>query len=164
MVDRRGPRTGSVEAGEETLETLHSLAEACRRTQISKATLWRYCKLFPERIPWVGVGPLRRYPESALEAFRELKRESLLRRKGRGRVRALAEMRRALRPSPDRRPGGRRNLRSVARERAMARAALRRIEELELWQAQLQRRLEELARAFEVLASPRRGGRWALGR
>ena len=65
----------------ETEETsLLYLDEVAKRTGISMPTLQRYKKLYAGRIPSVGEGRRKRYPESALEVFKEIKEENLRRR------------------------------------------------------------------------------------
>jgi excisionase family DNA binding protein len=55
---------------------LLTLTEISRRTKISYPTVSRYVKLFLDRIPHVGTGRKRRFPEEALAAFRQLRGES----------------------------------------------------------------------------------------
>ncbi len=58
-------------------EKLYTLTEVAKKTQISMPTLQRYKKLFQDRIPSRGQGRSQRYPEDALEVFRELKKENI---------------------------------------------------------------------------------------
>ena len=58
-------------------EKLYTLTEVAKQTQISMPTLQRYKKLFQDRIPSRGQGRSQRYPEEALDVFRELKKENI---------------------------------------------------------------------------------------
>ena len=55
---------------------LLTLTEISRRTGISYPTVSRYVQLFLARIPAVGSGRLRRFPEEAVAVFRQLRSES----------------------------------------------------------------------------------------
>ncbi len=55
---------------------LLTLTEISRRTGISYPTVSRYVQLFLHRIPTVGSGRLRRFPEDAVAVFRQLRSES----------------------------------------------------------------------------------------
>jgi DNA-binding transcriptional MerR regulator len=55
---------------------LLTLTEISRRTGISYPTVSRYVQLFLDRIPAVGAGRLRRFPEEAVAVFRQLRSES----------------------------------------------------------------------------------------
>lgn len=68
-------------------EKLYTLTEVAKLTDISMPTLQRYKKLFQDRIPSRGAGRTQRYPEEALDIFRELKKENM---KKRGRPRKNA--------------------------------------------------------------------------
>jgi len=70
-------------------EKLYTLTEVAKMTSISMPTLQRYKKLYQSRIPSKGSGRSQRYPEEALEVFRELKTENIGRR-GRPRKTAVA--------------------------------------------------------------------------
>lgn len=59
---------------------LYTLTEVSTRTGISMPTLQRYKKLYQDRIPSEGRGRSQRYPEDALEVFRQLKEENMGRR------------------------------------------------------------------------------------
>lgn len=58
-------------------EVLYTLTEVAQKTKISMPTLQRYKKLYQDRIPSHGKGRSQRYPEEALEVFRELKKENI---------------------------------------------------------------------------------------
>ena len=57
-------------------DTLLTLTEISRRTRISYPTVSRYVRVFLDRIPHVGTGRMRRFPEEALAAFSQLRSES----------------------------------------------------------------------------------------
>lgn len=58
-------------------ERLYTLTEVAQKTKISMPTLQRYKKLYQDRIPSHGQGRSQRYPEEALDVFRELKKENI---------------------------------------------------------------------------------------
>lgn len=64
----------------EAEKKLYTLTEVANRTNISMPTLQRYKKLYQHRIPSVGKGRSQRYPEEALDVFRELKKENISKR------------------------------------------------------------------------------------
>lgn len=68
----------SVSASEE--EELFTLTEMARRTGISMASLSKYVKEQPDRVPSRTVGRMRRFPREAAEVFRQIKAENLGRR------------------------------------------------------------------------------------
>ena len=82
---RRGRPKGSSSSG-----SLLTLSEIGRRTGISYPTLLRYVKLHLDRIPHEGEGRSRRYPESAVKVFRDIRASSRRGRKvgmnGAGRI------------------------------------------------------------------------------
>ncbi len=82
-------------------EKLYTLTEVAKLTDISMPTLQRYKKLFQDRIPSRGAGRTQRYPEEALDIFRELKKENMKKR-GRPRKNASADSR--PKPAVRRRP------------------------------------------------------------
>jgi excisionase family DNA binding protein len=57
-----------------------TLTEVAKRTGISMPTLQKYKKRFSDRIPSVGKGRGQRYPEGALDVFRQLRDENMSRR------------------------------------------------------------------------------------
>lgn len=59
---------------------LYTLTEVSKLTKVSMPTLQRYKKLYQDRIPSVGEGRKQRYPEEALDVFRQLKEENVSRR------------------------------------------------------------------------------------
>lgn len=61
-------------------EELLTLSEVSNRTDISMPTLQRYKKAYQHRIPSVGHGRKQRYPEEALEVFKQIKKENIKRR------------------------------------------------------------------------------------
>lgn len=61
----------------EAEKKLYTLTEVAKATKISMPTLQRYKKLFQDRIPSKGEGRSQRYPEEALDVFRELKKENI---------------------------------------------------------------------------------------
>lgn len=63
---------------------LLSLQRIREITGISYPTLLRYVKLHLDRIPHVGEGRKRRYPEEAVEVFRQIRSESPRGRKPKG--------------------------------------------------------------------------------
>lgn len=67
-------------ADSQAAEKLYTLTEVAKKTKISMPTLQRYKKLYQARIPSQGQGRSQRYPESALDVFRELKKENISRR------------------------------------------------------------------------------------
>ena len=81
----------AVAAGEDPLaapdEKLYTLTEMAERTQISLATLSKYVKEQPERVPSRLVGKMRKFPHDAIGVFQRIKVENLSRRgNGRDRV------------------------------------------------------------------------------
>jgi len=68
---------------------LLTLSEVGKRTGISMPTLLRYKKRYQDRIPSVGKGRRQRYPATALEVFRTIKRENLAQRGRRGAGKAV---------------------------------------------------------------------------
>ncbi|MEM1203699.1 MAG: helix-turn-helix domain-containing protein [Acidobacteriota bacterium] len=69
---------------------VYTLTDVSKATKISMPTLQRYKKLYQDRIPSVGSGRTQRYPEEALDVFRELKKENMGKR-GRPRKNAAAD-------------------------------------------------------------------------
>jgi len=61
-------------------EKLFTLTEMAERTGISMASLSKYVKEQPERIPSRTVGRMRKFPREATEVFQEIKAENLGRR------------------------------------------------------------------------------------
>lgn len=59
---------------------LYTLTEVSKLSNISMPTLQRYKKLYQDRIPSKGTGRSQRYPQEALEVFRQLKKENIGRR------------------------------------------------------------------------------------
>lgn len=59
---------------------LMTLSEVSKRTNISMPTLQRYKKEHQDRIPSEGQGRKQRYPESALEVFKAIKKENIQKR------------------------------------------------------------------------------------
>lgn len=59
---------------------LYTLTQVSQQTKVSMPTLQRYKKLYQDRIPSKGTGRSQRYPEEALEVFRQLKKENIGRR------------------------------------------------------------------------------------
>ncbi len=76
-------------ADSQAAEKLYTLTEVAQKTKISMPTLQRYKKLYQARIPSRGQGRSQRYPEDALDVFRQLKKENISRR-GRPRKNASA--------------------------------------------------------------------------
>jgi DNA-binding transcriptional MerR regulator len=76
-------------ADSQAAEKLYTLTEVAKQTKISMPTLQRYKKLYQDRIPSSGKGRSQRYPEAALDVFRQLKKENISRR-GRPRKNASA--------------------------------------------------------------------------
>jgi predicted DNA-binding transcriptional regulator AlpA len=68
-----GSKPAAKPAGGEGLLTLAAIGKL---TGISAPTLQRYIKRFKDRIPVVGSGRSRRYPQAALEVFNQLRGES----------------------------------------------------------------------------------------
>jgi DNA-binding transcriptional MerR regulator len=68
---------GAVKKGQ---QRLYTLTEVAKKTGISLPTLQRYKKEYQDRIPSVGEGRRQRYPEEALAAMKEIKKENLKRR------------------------------------------------------------------------------------
>lgn len=130
-VRSRAPRKAPARAG-----GLLSLAEIGRRTSISYPTLLRYLKLHLNRIPHVGKGRRRRFPETAVEVFRALRLAS-------GRVRRGAA------------GAARGARRAMGADLGLA----RRIRELEAAQAaitsQLKELIQTLKKPLEVTIRPR---------
>jgi len=77
-------------ADSQAAEKLYTLTEVAKKTKISMPTLQRYKKLYQNRIPSRGQGRSQRYPEEALDVFRQLKKENISRR-GRPRKNAAAK-------------------------------------------------------------------------
>jgi len=71
----------------EAAEKLYTLTEVAKKTNISMPTLQRYKKMYQDRIPSAGKGRSQRYPEEALDVFRQLKKENI-RKRGRPRKNA----------------------------------------------------------------------------
>jgi DNA-binding transcriptional MerR regulator len=71
MGARRRPLRMSRKMSENALLTLEQVA---RKSGISTPTLRRYGQLYRDRIPSVGSGRRKRYPESAVAVFQKLKR------------------------------------------------------------------------------------------
>jgi DNA-binding transcriptional MerR regulator len=67
-------------ADPQAAEKLYTLTEVAKKTKISMPTLQRYKKLYQDRIPSQGKGRSQRYPEEALDVFRQLKKENISRR------------------------------------------------------------------------------------
>lgn len=61
-------------------EDLYTLTEMAAHTGISMASLSKYVKDQPDRIPWRTVGRMRKFPRAAIEVFRRIKAENLGRR------------------------------------------------------------------------------------
>ncbi|MDX1502054.1 MAG: MerR family transcriptional regulator [Thermoanaerobaculia bacterium] len=61
-------------------EKLYTLTELSKRSGVSLPTLQRYKKLYADRIPSEGSGRRQRYPEAAVAAVQELKKENLKKR------------------------------------------------------------------------------------
>jgi excisionase family DNA binding protein len=57
-------------------QDLMTLSEVSKKIKVSMPTLQRYKKEYQDRIPAVGAGRKQRYPKSALEVFREIKKEN----------------------------------------------------------------------------------------
>lgn len=86
----RAMRSSDVGEEQDAQEKFYTLSEVSERTGISMPTLQRYRKIYQSRIPSVGTARKRRYPESALPVFDELRKESPLRRGRRSRGTLLA--------------------------------------------------------------------------
>lgn len=67
-------------AKSQAAEKLYTLTEVSKKTNISMPTLQRYKKSYQDRIPSQGQGRSQRYPEAALDVFRQLKKENVSRR------------------------------------------------------------------------------------
>ncbi len=68
-------------------EQLFTLTEMAERTEISLASLSKYVKEQPERVPSKLVGKMRKFPSAAIPVFQQIKTENLGRRgNGRDRV------------------------------------------------------------------------------
>ena len=67
----------------ESRATLYTLTEVSQRTDISLASLSKYVKEHPGRIPSEVVGKMRKFPPEAIAIFQQIKRENLGRRGGR---------------------------------------------------------------------------------
>lgn len=61
-------------------QNLLTLSEVSKRTEISMPTLQRYKKNYQDRIPSVGKGRKQRYPEEALDVFKQIKKENIKKR------------------------------------------------------------------------------------
>jgi hypothetical protein len=61
-------------------EPLFTLTEMAERTDISLASLSKYVKDHPERIPSELVGKMRKFPSAAIPVFQQIKSENLGRR------------------------------------------------------------------------------------
>ena len=79
-------------AGDSDLLSLQRIREI---TGISYPTLLRYVKLHLDRIPHVGEGRKRRYPQEAVEVFRQIRSESPRGRKPKGSKKSSAKARSA---------------------------------------------------------------------
>ena len=66
----------------------YTLTELSKKSGVSLPTLQRYKKLYQDRLPSEGSGRKQRFPQEAVKAVRELKRENL---KNRGRKKAGVE-------------------------------------------------------------------------
>ena len=75
---------------EETGKQLFTLTEMAAKTSISLASLSKYVKEQPDRIPCEMVGKMRKFPSEAVPVFKKIKLENLGRRGG-GQRRALAQ-------------------------------------------------------------------------
>ncbi len=75
---------------DETDKQLFTLTEMAARTGISLASLSKYVKEQPDRIPSEMVGKMRKFPAEAVSVFRKIKVENLGRRGG-GQRRALQQ-------------------------------------------------------------------------
>jgi hypothetical protein len=75
---------------DETDKQLFTLTEMAARTGISLASLSKYVKEQPDRIPSEMVGKMRRFPAEAVSVFKKIKVENLGRRGG-GQRRALQQ-------------------------------------------------------------------------
>jgi hypothetical protein len=62
--------------------TLYTLTEMAARAGISLASLSKYVKEYPDRIPSQVVGKMRRFPTEAIAVFQQIKAENLGRRGG----------------------------------------------------------------------------------
>ncbi|MEE2777153.1 MAG: MerR family transcriptional regulator [Acidobacteriota bacterium] len=63
-------------AKKQAKKKLYTLSEVSRKTGISVPTLQRYKKAHQDRLPAYGEGRGQRYPDEALEVFRQLRRET----------------------------------------------------------------------------------------
>ncbi len=75
---------------EETDKQLFTLTEMAAKTAISLASLSKYVKEQPDRIPSEMVGKMRKFPAEAVSVFKKIKVENLGRRGG-GQRRALQQ-------------------------------------------------------------------------
>jgi excisionase family DNA binding protein len=75
------PTAGAPQLPSNARQSIISLAEIARRTRISYPTLLRYVQLHGRKIPSVGRGRKRRFPQSAVQVFEQLRSQS---RRGRG--------------------------------------------------------------------------------
>lgn len=90
-------------------DKLYTLTEVSKKTNVSMPTLQRYKKLYQHRIPSVGKGRSQRYPEEALDVFRELKKENISKR---GRPRKAASS--GAKPAKQRATGSKRGRKKKA--------------------------------------------------
>ncbi len=67
---------------EQTDQDLYTLTEMSEKTGISLASLSKYLRDHPDRIPSQPVGKMRKFPSQAVDAFRRIKMENLGRRAG----------------------------------------------------------------------------------
>jgi predicted site-specific integrase-resolvase len=84
-------------------DELLTLEEVARRSGISTPTLRRYGRLYRDRIPSIGSGRRKRYPEGAVAVFQELKRAG---RRGRRPLVAAAKANAVPKGTAGRRGGG----------------------------------------------------------
>jgi DNA-binding transcriptional MerR regulator len=92
MAKKKSRKGGRARKGEQ--KKLYTLTEVAKKTGISLPTLQRYKKEYQDRIPSVGEGRKQRYPEEALSAMKEIKKENLKRR-GRPKKAKKARVKRA---------------------------------------------------------------------
>lgn len=67
---------------EQAHQRLYTLTEMSEKTEISLASLSKYVKEHPDRIPSQIVGNMRKFPAEAVDTFRQIKMENLGRRSG----------------------------------------------------------------------------------
>ncbi len=70
---------------EQANQRLYTLTEMAERTDTSLASLSKYMKDHPDRVPSQMVGKMRKFPPEAVDAFRQIKLENLGRRVSGGR-------------------------------------------------------------------------------